>query len=558
MVLRASAAVLLALCACQPPPPDSPTWFGEVQPIMMANCARCHGADPEQPQIAGFRLDRYVKNDAATVDAYDYQQLIARSAVDRRAPVMPPTYALTDRQRRTLERWVELGGPKGQRDNQSPLVERIAPVEASITVDQSLAVTIRSSDADGDGLVVRVGIREIGAPPAGELITTGGGQRVVAMDTGILASGRTYEVFAILDDGHSDDPEANAHEVVVLPQLFVDHGGRGTAPTVRLIRPNGQQTVMGTTEIAWEASDPDPGDVLSINLELWELGTNGSWAFVRTIAANLPNDPPATYSWNTAEVPTTRGGQPILYKVRVVARDAGNQNVRSDDSDAAFTIAEGGATTTYTWADVKPILDENCVQCHGQPAQMPILESFRLDKYDAEDPVAPLNSDVGVYEMRDRVYQRMVVWQNMPPANEVEQPTAAEIEIVRDWILGGAPRTPNAPPTFSWTVPNNAAVTATTTGNVTLTWTASDPEGALQGGSISYKVIAATADHLAACDGTGTWTEIAGADVTAGTHAFTAPSTGYFCFRGQVTDAANQTTTAIALKPVKYSTAPGP
>ncbi|HZA15245.1 MAG TPA: hypothetical protein VE618_12140, partial [Myxococcaceae bacterium] len=67
---------------------------------------------------------------------------------------------------------------------------------------------------------------------------------------------------------------------------------------------------------------------------------------------------------------------------------------------------------------------------------------FRLDKYNATDPVQPINSEPGVYEMRDRVYERMVVRRltPMPPLNAPEKPTSAEIAMVADWINGGAPR----------------------------------------------------------------------------------------------------------------------
>jgi hypothetical protein len=126
--------------------------------------------------------------------------------------------------------------------------------------------------------------------------------------------------------------------------------------------------------------------------------------------------------------------------------------------------------------------------------------------------------------------------------------------MVVDWINGRAPRGPDAPPTFSWWVPNDDSITPTnSTGMVTLTWSASDPEGQpFQSGSVSYAELVAPAPQLAVCDASVTsWTAIPGVEVTTGSYSFTVPSTGYFCFRGQVTDAAGQTTTSIAQKPVK-------
>jgi cytochrome c553 len=563
MLFRVFAAALLAsLAACQPSVPESPTWFQDIQPIVMANCAGCHGADPGRPEISTFRLDRYVKNDPTTLDAYDYAQAIVRSAARLEAPAMPPTYALSERQRATLERWLEQGAPKGQRENRLPRAEQLAPLESSLTVDQSLALTLRSWDEDGDGLAVLVGLREPGSAAALTRLTTGAGIRDVTLDTGALPSGKTYELFAVLDDGFFDDPVANAHEVVLMPSVAVDHGTRGTAPAVQLIRPNGGETLIGSAEIAWVASDPDTGDTVSIDLELIEVAPDGSGNRVATIASALPNVP-SSYTWDVSSVPPSRGGQPIPYRVRVVARDAGGINVRSDDSDAPFTVATSVASTSYTWTDVRPVFVTYCRSCHGEPAYTPALESFRLDKYDASDPVAPVNADPGVYEMRARVYDRMVSQKNMPPANSL-QPSAAEIAMIGEWIRAGAPKGPgqqNAPPTFSWNVPNDVAIsTASSTGTVTLSWTASDPEGQpFSSASLSYARLSATVDLLAVCDtSVSAWTTIAGADVTAGSYVFTLPSTGYFCFRGQVTDAAGQTTTTVAGRPVKYAPSPRP
>jgi hypothetical protein len=52
-----------------------------------------------------------------------------------------------------------------------------------------------------------------------------------------------------------------------------------------------------------------------------------------------------------------------------------------------------------------------------------------------------VNSDLGVYEMRSRVYVRMVgPPSTMPPVYATPQPTAAEIALIADWINGGAPK----------------------------------------------------------------------------------------------------------------------
>src|SRR6187401_2339164 len=85
-------ALLLCLAACGADAPANPTYFAEVQPLLRGNCVRCHGATPSDPKIAKFRLDRYVKDDEATFDVWDYAQAssaeaapMVRVAVDRGA-----------------------------------------------------------------------------------------------------------------------------------------------------------------------------------------------------------------------------------------------------------------------------------------------------------------------------------------------------------------------------------------------------------------------------------------------------------------------------------------
>jgi hypothetical protein len=80
-----------------------------------------------------------------------------------------------------------------------------------------------------------------------------------------------------------------------------------------------------------------------------------------------------------------------------------------------FTLAEGGGTTEYVWADVRQTFITYCTECHGQPARSPALEYFRLDKYDAGDPAPPQNGDLGLYEMGGKVYEKLVQTGTMPP-----------------------------------------------------------------------------------------------------------------------------------------------
>lgn len=567
MTNRISIVLVLVLgaglAACGGEVPASPTYFDDVQPILRANCVRCHGAVPSDPKIAKFRLDRYVKDDAATFDAWDYAQASAgdaapmiRVAVDLESPAMPPDYALTERQREILARWVMQGAPKGTRTNVAPEIELISPAEPT-TADQVIDVAIRAWDEDGDGLIVQLWAHDLATSESEDLPlgpAVGGGLHTLSLDTGTLASKRDFEIYAILDDGFADDPAQNRTRATVIPRLAVDHGARGTAPRVVLVAPNGGETLIGTAAISWTAVDPDLGDELSIDLALLAIAPDGAESVAAEIARGLPNT--GSYAWTIpASIPAADAtGQPIPYKVRVTATDRLGvpANVRADSSDTPVAIARGG-TTTLTWDDVKPVFVTYCLKCHGEPARTASLESYRLDKYDAADPEPPANGDRGVFEMKGSVYQRMITQKTMPPGAEPD-PSQAQLDMVADWLLGGAPKgggPANARPTFSWIMPS-----ATQTGSpVMLQWSAADVEG-LASGRLEYAKV--NGQPQAGCGSltNPAWTPIAdpkasatfaGAMAWADGFAWTPPATasGYYCVRGSVTDAAGQVTTLV-------------
>src|SRR5438552_15554016 len=90
----------------------------------------------------------------------------------------------------------------------------------------------------------------------------------------------------------------------------------------------------------------------------------------------------------------------------------------------------------------------------------------------------------------------------MPPASFSPNPTQADRDRVKDWILGGAPRgggPVNAPPTITWSTPNDSTVSLTSGGTIALRWTAVDPEGAPLTGPVSVVQIFARTDLLATC-----------------------------------------------------------
>jgi len=564
-----SFVALLMLVACGPAVPDNPTYFTDVQPILRANCVRCHGADPVDVKVAKYRLDRYVARDMATIDAFDYAQTIADHTAAHMAPVMPPDYELSDRQQEILAKW-GTKPDKGTRSNTLGNIVLISP-QGTTTADQTIDTTFRSWDDDLDGLAVQLWARDEADPtqpvPLGN--PTGGGERSLSIDSGTLASKHTFVIYAVVDDGFSDDPAVNEmNKIPLIEGLFVDHGARGTAPTVKLTAPNTGGTEIGMINITWSATDPDVDangnpDTLTIDLALETLDASGNVVSTMPIMSGLPNSP-SSFSWTIpASVPTMNSSGPINYKIKVTATDTLGvpPNVRSDDSDLPFTIGTS-TTTTYTWTDspspggVGALFDKYCKQCHSEPPSTPQLDPYCFVEYDQAHNVSPCQpGDVGVYEMRTTVYDRVITQANMPPATAMVKMTAADRAIIGNWLAGGAPygSGPTDPkPTFTWKTPSANIALPTT-----VSWTAMD--NSLETGKIELLNYQGSCFMPNCCGNPpGTPTIIAitdpkamfampGATMWTDSLSLTKPTggTGFYCVRGTVTDTAGQTTTVV-------------
>lgn len=548
-------------------PPANPTWFGDVQEILIDNCVRCHGQPAANFAPTYFRLDRYVAGDGdgaagekrALSDAFDMSSAIVTRAVNFEEvglSQMPPDADISGRQKDILARWLEQGAPKGTRDNTVPTAQLIQPSTQPAAVDQELLLGLRSEDADRDGLIVAIGYRPAGSGDLPIIFADDlpGGMVDVRLDTGVMASEQRFDIIAVLDDGYSDNPADNKTQVVLMADLLVDHGDRGTAPTVVLDAPNGGEALLGESAILWTATDPDAGDVLTIDLDLLIVDAAGAEISSSPIATGLANS--SGFTWDPSAIASVdASGSPIAYKIRVSASDTGDQNTRSDDSDASFTLVGASGTTEYTWEDdIKPILVQYCAECHAASPINPNVSYFRLDKYDSADAGVGL---FGVVEVLGKVYERLITAGTMPPANK-SQLGATEIAIVKEWIEAGAPfggGTGNGKPTFTWISPNDSATTITNSAEVTIQWSVTDPEGMPLTGSVVMAEISAVGNPMIVnCPSTltGTTEVVASANISDGSAVVTLPNTGKFCFEGSVTDAAAQTSTAISAFGIKF------
>jgi hypothetical protein len=565
--LLISLTVLVTACGADVP--DKPTWLGDVQPIVRANCARCHGADPTEEKLSRYRIDRSVAGDTATLDAFDKAGDIVAHAVDHEAPVMPPDYLLTERQQEILARWAAAGAPKGSRAGGNTLghIELVSPLDVA-TADQSLDTMFRSWDDDLDGLVVALWVRD----EAGENISVGtpvgGGLRELSIDAGTLASKHTFEVYAVVDDGYDDDPEVNKqHQVVLIPSVFVDHGIRGTAPRVELKTPNGGDTLVGSTTITWTATDPDPGDTLVIDLEL--VPAAGGTPI--PIASGLANT--QSFEWTIpASVPdrdTT--GAPISYRVRVTATDTLGMppNVRSDESDTSFTI-ERSVVTTYTWtANTRQIFADYCTKtCHDRSGTGSRPTMCLLQYQLGDDTSLCDATDQGAYENRLAILSELTAG-TMPPRSAPSLPQDKRV-ILTNWIQGGAPYGTggsDAAPSVSWTSPSGGHLVAAG-GVAALAWSVSDDVG-LASDRVTYRKLRMTnaaSQCLNDCNGIGvqfdattpSWLEITTGPLSGTsqqrTFDWSTPSqgAGCYCVEATVVDTTNHSTTVRAGNAVKF------
>ncbi len=211
-------------------------------------------------------------------------------------------------------------------------------------------------------------------------------------------------------------------------------------PVVTLVRPNGGEFAP-TQVVAWRARDADEGDVLTIDLVLEQLDASGAVVDTVRIAEGLANTvgvDDTTFDWARDDVPLVNDdGEAIPYRLRVVATDGGG-NETQDASDEAFVLLDDSAFENLDWGDVGPIFVRYCRRCHGQPSATEGIEFFRLDKYNSEDEVPPINDDLGVFDVRGQVSSELLSRGTMPPQGNAQPSDVDKLRIER-WLADGAP-----------------------------------------------------------------------------------------------------------------------
>lgn len=424
-VMRRLAIVSLALAAgCSDDVPDQPSWAADVQPILVANCARCHSVPVQGGAPSGFRLDVY---GPTFTDGGDFVlgagAMAEFIAVRVHAETMPPRFPLTGRQQEVLVRWAELAEPGLAAPEGAPDPDNRAPsmaLEGDLAADDTGRVTIAYRIDDPDLDVV-----------TGELAAVAGDERVritrelhtgrgeAVWDTGALPAG-TYNIVASVDDG-SGEVE------IALGSYEVSHPGGNTAPSLRFLS-NPTDALFsdadGALTVDLEVVDLD-GDPVELRVEA-----------VRGDEAVLLFEGPAAPPGEETAVPVSFADVPAgdRWRIRVTADD-GNTEPRTLES---LPFAVGHGTTDLRWADVEPIFARSCMPCHGAISRAPGI-GFDLREHGGSD------DEIGVYDYRGLVYRRAVVERTMPPQSaalllsENALLSAEDRELLREWLLAGAP-----------------------------------------------------------------------------------------------------------------------
>ena len=209
----------LALFACTPDAPASPSFQTDVMPILAGNCLRCHAA----PVIGGapeyFRLD--VLEDVTvrerTLPAGDpactpprsepecFPSVLLGAAslagtaaqrVDNDDRPMPPRFTIDDHEIETLQNWAAEGAMRGE-----PRPGNAAPTAAVESIERTgtvLVVHVRVADADRDVVGGSLHAQIAGVETFVGLLYSG--VAVVRWDPTGIAAG-TYPLSARLDDG---------------------------------------------------------------------------------------------------------------------------------------------------------------------------------------------------------------------------------------------------------------------------------------------------------------------------------------------------------------------
>lgn len=415
-------AALLAGCAADGP--AAPTWLDDVQPILMANCVRCHGANPNNGAPVTFRLDRYADHQLPTFQPIRGAATMARFVNARvQDGTMPPDWPVTDRQKKIIQHWFDqqdaatLTPPLGTTPaGHAPTVQLTID---DATPDQSAVVSWVIAD-DLDHEVVGTVTDDQGNVVASDLHT---GTGSFVLDAGVLTAGPHTLTASIFDDVAD---ELGTPITSTLDLTVAVHPNDDTAPRVTFSVPSSYPDAVFDDvtpgRVVYGATDPDPNANLIGSLEALRDDTQ------ITIAGSLGVDGTTntgTFLWNTRDVPAG-----TAWRLRLTFRDGTTERTATS---SRFIVAHD--TTTDTWnTTIGPLFQTYCTMCHSDTPPVRGIPSWM--QYTT------------VYAFRGFIYRRLEK-QEMPPISASESgipnaPHAPLDDVTRNqimtWIRAGAPQ----------------------------------------------------------------------------------------------------------------------
>ncbi len=416
--------------------PATPTWQGDVLPVIASNCAKCHGYPAEFGAPAGFRLD--VLEDGPTIDpttgwyVHGAQTMYLRIKERVADGSMPPLLPLTGADADILSNWAAeaTDGNKVQDTFTTPPPRTGRPGDRAPTIalgPGGTADTLAYAIDDPDHDLVE-GTLSIGGVVIAEHLRAGRG--TVPVDLSLVTAG-AHVIDALLDDGSAPAPTTASTGVAI--DVPGDPATPPTSITFEYPPPLDLVTQTDPTQIGLCATTN--GVTAAISL----VDPHGVHAEVALdpafgIAHCNPGTEP-TVPWQTFKDALT---DPISdWQIKVVV---GAQTILSPK----FRVLHGALTGHF--ADVQAIFQNACASsCHHNCGAYPASLPYDFDNYGATDGCGHsfgvgdrdlVKSDVP-RSVPGLIYDHVVVREDMPPP-QTGGLDDADRAAIKAWLLGGA------------------------------------------------------------------------------------------------------------------------
>jgi mono/diheme cytochrome c family protein len=455
-VVAVAGGALAGACASTP---DSSTWVDDVQPILAANCIRCHGDPPLGGAPLTFRLDVYgeTQRDGRIIwGAADMGSYVVTRAVDQEnMPPYGPT--LSQREKDILSKWPP-GFTIGERAGNSPPTASVISPTGSLAADQSLPLVIEVDDADHDSVVGRLMVDAVDIAPLRN------GRQNITWNTATLPIG-THQLHAVLDDcvasnlSYGLDCRADVDRPLASVSVMHPTVNGDTAPSFTFgqfthrvstaVEPSGTFSVPiaddlvgtdGPVMISFTVSDPD---VVPPHVHLQAVVGD---QVVAEVAPDLLGV--MSFMWDATAVPAG----PNVRLLATVTDGRLTTKVLSPAFIVSHTTTADrlGDPTAANPTPVQQILRESCGVCHfGQfrgangpdfcftPIVPGGLVQCGLNEPGHNQPLSYL-----VY--RGAAWRKVIQTHEMPPRSADTAPNVTPLseanrQRLGDWFLAGAP-----------------------------------------------------------------------------------------------------------------------